>query len=449
MIGNQYDQAIADDRLCLRCRFSHHVHPIVLAVLFAWNVCGTAASNPLDASDNLAPNYVATMVLTQQTQSVVPRSFTGTLVAKRASGLGFKRIGRVESLSVDHGDRVVRGDVLARLDTAALQSQVAILRAERESAVALLDELIAGPRQQTLDAAGSRLRELQAMRDQLQNTFNRRQRLAGSDAISMQDIDDARHELAAAEARIMLQQHVVSELKEGTRKEKIAAQRAEVSRLDASLQAVAVEIQESSLIAPYDGFVSMRMVDEGAIVQPGVVVMKIIESAPYEAWVGVPPEICDGMELDQVYSLSVGGKEVSARLVAILPELDTETRTRTVILDCEQADKRDSISARTEIAKQVGAIGEIVQLNLSQTVEQTGYWLPVSALTRGVKGLWSLFVVVESEAGEFIVQRSDVEILQIDSSKVLVNGTIKSGDRVVTSGVQKLTEGQKVKLIEP
>ncbi len=398
------------------------------------------------SSSGVSTTYVATRVLAIESQSTVARSFTGTLVARRASELGFKRIGRIESLHADQGDRIDSGQVLATLDTALLESEVAILEAQREAARAKLAELVAGPRTQTIAAARSQLTELRSVRDQLRSTFDRRARLANSDAISVQDIDDARHQLAAAEAKIEAQQHAIAELEEGTRREQIDAQQAEIARLDASIKNVMVQIQESSLLAPYDAVVSRRFVDEGAIVQPGVTLFKIIELAPYEAWVGVPPEVGATLDTARAYSLTVHERVIPAKLRALLPELDPTTRTQTAIFELDPR-KVSTVSSPSPL---VGAVGEIVNLNLVQTIEQSGFWLPMSALTRGVKGLWSVYVVVEKEGdqGELVVQRNDVEIVQIDSNRVLINGTVKSGDRVVVSGVQKLSPGQEVSLMD-
>lgn len=366
-------------------------------------------------------------------------------MARRTTELGYKRIGRIEKLAADHGDPIHAGQLLAVLDTGLLETEKAVLLAQRDAAVARLDEYMAGPRKQSIAAARAQLSQLQAVRDRIEATFSRRSRLAGSDAIATQDIDDSRHQLAAAEAQIEVQQHTIAELEEGTRKEQIAAQRAEVARLDASVQNLAVQIEESHMLAPYDAIVSRRFVDEGAIVQPGVPLFKIIELAPLEAWVGLPPETCTALRIGQDYPLNLHGLPIQGRLKATLPELDPATRTQTAIFDLEPRD--ESLS---DPVQPVGTVGEIVNLDLVQTMKQSGFWLPVSALTRGVKGLWSVYVVIpdENAQDQLVVKRSDIEIVQIDSNRVLVNGTVRDGDRVVVSGVQRLTPGQRVQLAD-
>ncbi len=412
--------------------------------------------SPLNASEkgsNVQDVYVETISVNEQNDVRVSRSFTGTLVAKRSSELGFKSIGRVQKLFVEQGERVKKGQTLAELDVSSLRADVKVLESEKLVALAKLDELVAGPRKQTIEAARRQADELLAMRDQARSTFERRQRLANSEAISVQDIDDARHQLAAAEAKLKVQQQMVGELEEGTRKEQIAAQRAEVQMLDARIASLGVQLEESRLIAPYDAIVSSRIVDEGAIVSPGASIFRIIELAPLEAWIGIPPELLSEVRSAEKFELTVSGKSRTGRLKSILPELNAETRTQIIVLELNQL---ESPSVANDVGSlgfttDMDTVGQIVQLNLSQRVSQPGYWLPVAALTRGVKGLWSVYVVEDpmaddGESSGFTLQRRDVEVVQIDSNRVLVRGTLREGDRVVAAGVQKLTTGQKVLL---
>jgi RND family efflux transporter MFP subunit len=389
---------------------------------------------------------VATRVLDATAGHQMARSFTGTLRAKRASDLGFKRIGRLEKILVARGDRVEQGALIAELDLATLEAELGILAAQRAAAVARLNELLAGPRQQTLEAARAQLVELTAVRNQMQATFERRQRLANSDAISVQDIDDARHQLAAAEAKLASQKQVLAELEEGTRREQLDAQRAEVERLDATIKSIQVQFEESRIRAPYAGIIARRMADEGAIVQPGEPLVRIIEEYPLEAWIGVTPEALEELTLGEPHQLTIRSRTRTGILKSVLPEIDSSTRTQTVIFELDPPVSGDS-SEKLSISSEV--VGQIVQLTLTQRVEQAGFWLPVSALTRSNKGLWSVYVVVPlAGSDELTIERSDVEVIQIDSTQVLVRGTIKNGDRIVISGVQKVTVGQKVTLTD-
>lgn len=402
--------------------------------------------------------YVQALALSPVTETYVDRSFTGLLVARRASDLGFKRLGQVVNVYVDHGDVVDQGMLLAELDTSELLAEQSVIKAQRDASLAKLDELLAGPRQQSIEASRARTAELKALRDQALMTYQRRQRLAGSDAIAYQELDDARLQLAASEGRLAAQMQVLNELEEGTRKEQIAAQRAMVKELDANIERINVQLAESQLRAPFNAIVAKRMTDEGTVIAPGTPILRIVERDSPEAWIGVPPDLASTLSRDEECKLTVLDQPRRGRVISVLPELDATTRTQTVVIglsELEATESTDNADA-DKLAQETGypALGQIVQLHLRQKTEQEGFWLPLSALTQGIKGLWSAYVLVPADDSrpsvqEYVVRRSDLEVIQITSSHVLVRGTLQEGDRIVATGLQKLTPGQRVQLSGP
>ena len=81
--------------------------------------------------------------------------------------LGFKVAGRVSERLVDEGGRVTAGQLVARLDDAEQQDQLALRQAELAGAEALLAELEAGSRPQEIAAAEAALRSTEAERDRV------------------------------------------------------------------------------------------------------------------------------------------------------------------------------------------------------------------------------------------------------------------------------------------
>lgn len=390
---------------------------------------------------------VRSLKLVEDSGSEVPRTYSGTIVASRKSSLGFQQSGRLDKVLVDQGERVTEGQILAELDAAELGAELDVMQAELAAAVAQMEELEAGPRKQTVEAAKQKLAEMLAMRDQAKSLFLRRSRLVGSDAIAVQDIDDAKHELAAAQGRLMAQREIVAELEEGTRPEQLAAQQAVLEKLRASIKRLEVLSEQTQLKAPYDGVVAVRMMDEGAIVSPGAVVLRVLETSSPEAWVGMPVEAIEDLDIDDNYSLSVDGQEYIGKVQAILPELDQATRTQTVVFRISVKPRREIDSTQEVFVPTDLGIGQLVRLNVTQSVEQSGFWLPISALTRSARGLWSIYAIEETDLG-FEVDRREIEVLQIDSNRIFVRGTIEAGDNIVSSGTQKLTNGQRVRIAE-
>ncbi len=164
----------------------------------------------------------------------VDRTYTGTIVPRRSSSLGFERAGKLQSLTVDRGDRVQVGTPIAQLDTKNLKAEQQELLAERKQANALLKELQAGSRSETIAAAQSTVKSLQSQLKLARSKSERRQELYSSGAISREQLDEATTEVNTLNAQINEAQSQLDELLTGTRPEKIEAQQAALQQLDAN-----------------------------------------------------------------------------------------------------------------------------------------------------------------------------------------------------------------------
>ncbi|MGF1677264.1 MAG: efflux transporter periplasmic adaptor subunit, partial [Rivularia sp. (in: cyanobacteria)] len=146
--------------------------------------------------------------------------------------------------------------------------------------------------------------------------------------------------------------------------------------------------------------------------------------------IGVPIDVAKKLGSQSQQELEIGGKTYSARVKSILPEVDPATRTRTVILQ---------LASTAQVSPK-----EIARFKISQTQEIEGYWLPITALVKGDRGLWSCYAVVDQKDGNSKVERRLVEVLETNGKQVLVRGTIQAGDTIVTEGTQRLVPGQLV-----
>ena len=100
------------------------------------------------------------------------------------------------------------------------------------------------------------------------------------------------------------------------------------------------------------------------------------------------------------------------------------------------------IALRSE-ANQIVLPGQLCQIEISSELEASGFWVPASSLTNGIRGLWSLMTVVDGRAC-----RQDVEVIYTDADRVLVRGTISANDVVITNGLHRLVDGQPVEVLK-
>lgn len=416
---------------------------VILAVAVGFNR-RLVHSQPVQASTAVSVLPVDTITVEPVQDYQSTRVYTGELVARRSSDLGFERAGQVVVMLVDEGSLVEPNTPLARLDTSALEVQRQQLLALQSEAMAKLQELQAGTRPEEIAIAQAQVAEISEQLNLEQIKRQRRENLYLEGAISREQLDEVGAESNRLEARLAQAQSRLNELNAGPREEQIAAQSAVLDQFDARLASLDLEISKSTLRAPFAGTVAARSIDEGTVVAAGQSVLQLIEISAVEARVGVPVTLVDQLPVGSQHQVQVNGKSHTATVTSLQPQLDTATRTVTVILQLET----DLVTTSVP--------GQLLNLKLAETVPTSGFWMPTTALTQGAQGLWYCYMLVKSGAEQpstapdsrsFTVQRSQLEVLHTQGDRVLVRGTLQPGDRVVKSGIHRLSPGQRVRTV--
>ena len=83
---------------------------------------------------------------------------------------------------------------------------------------------------------------------------------------------------------------------------------------------------------------------------------------------------------------------------------------------------------------------QVARWSLPYSRTERGFWLPNTALMRGTRGLWSVYVVNENQR----VARRDVEMLYTGGESSFIRGTLTDGETVIVDGVHRLVPGQRV-----
>jgi len=364
--------------------------------LFPVDTTQVSAAEERDAAAQVLP--VETQVLDRSESYFVTEKFTGRVVASRQSSLGFERGGIVSAITVDEGDKVGKGDVLAKLDTAVLEARRRELNAQLAQTKATYEEI-------------------KARLDYARATVKRRDELIRNSHVSRQSYDEALFDERAMAAKLKATAATV------------AAVRAEVDVLRA-------EMDSSRIVAPFDGTIIERQSDEGTAVAAGTPLLSLIEDDALEIRIGVSEAIADTLETARVYDMQIGGRTYPTVLRTVFPTVDPETRTvRAVFLMAELDDAKPRS-------------GQLATLEISRPIAEAGFWLPLSALTSGRRGLWNVYVAVPDRQKESLlrIERRDVRIIHGESERVFVRGALRDGERVVTSGLHRLVPGQIVKL---
>lgn len=273
---------------------------------------------------------------------------------------------------------VDEGDSVAAGDVLA-RLDIRALQAERAAQVASRDAAI-------------------ARRDLAELTAERQRRLAASDFASAQRADEARFRLAEAEA--------------------------DIARFEATILTLDIALSKAEITAPFDGTVAARLRDEGARLGSGAPVLQLQETAAPQLRVGLPDALAQTLAADTPLPVTLPGGPGTATLDRLRPDLDPVTRTRAVVFTLDRP----------------APSGTLVTLELTRDAPGEGAWVPLSALSEGIQGLWTLYLLDDDN----LLRRESVEVLHATGTHAFVAGTFPATARYVPAGAHRIAPGQRV-----
>jgi HlyD family secretion protein len=238
--------------------------------------------------------------------------------------------GYLEKISVQIGDSVRQGQVIAQIDRAEFVQKVREVEAKVAQAKAAADELEAGTRSEDIRQAEEAVKQAQSRYDNAKTTRERMDALYSRQIISKKDFDNADTECAVCEAQLSANQEKLKQLKEGARREVREGSRAKLKEMEAILAQEQIRLQNTQILAPFAGEIVRRNVDSGALVSPSTPVVTLIHLETLKAVANVLEKdvglIKPGMKA-KILTEAYPGKPFEGTVVRINKALDLATRT--------------------------------------------------------------------------------------------------------------------------
>ncbi|MBI2707311.1 MAG: secretion protein HlyD [Proteobacteria bacterium] len=218
----------------------------------------------------------------------------------RQADLGFRVSGRIQEMRFEEGDVIKTGDVVAILDKAPYEADLAAARAELAQAEANFAKFQHGSRPQEIEEARATVHERQATLDNATTIFIRQKEQIKVDGTSRQDYDTALATKLEAEALLKNAEEALSLAEEGFRKEDIEAAQAAMETAKAHLQSAEINLKDTEILSPAEGVMLTRVNEPGEIVTPQSVVYTLSLNKPVwiRAYVAEPHlgDLKPGME---------------------------------------------------------------------------------------------------------------------------------------------------------
>lgn len=206
--------------------------------------------------------------------------------------------------------------------------------------------------------------------------------------------------------------------------------KAQVSEIKAALNSLNVEMRKATLISPFDGVVNRRFLDEGSVVNAGSPVFGLTSIENYQARFAVPADVIDQFEVNEPVLVKVGDINVAGTVTQRLPIRNVQTRTVDILV---------TLNSNERVRP-----GDMAILSGFRSHTETGAWLPVNALSNGLRGLWRVFVL--SNEKNTTLEARIVEVVYTDGNNAFVRGALKDGEIYVNEGTHKLAPVQMVSI---
>ena len=204
---------------------------------------------------------------------------------------------------------------------------------------------------------------------------------------------------------------------------------ARVTQTQASLDAIKLELEKSVITANYVGSVIRRNVDPGAVVSAGQPIIELANNALLTARIPVPPSVAANLNPGDFYPLSVDQQTVSGQLISIGTQRNARTRTVDILF---------SINSTNEPI----LVGDLISAKLQINLPEKGLWVPIESLARGVRGMWTVYVV--GQLGDTQLQSRAVQVIYTDGNRAFITGALSDGDLLVLNGTHRFVPQQKV-----
>lgn len=326
----------------------------------------------------------------EKPMGVCVRSFPGRAKAVREVNLAFRVAGPLVELNGDTGDKVTKGDLIARIDPRDFSVQVKTLEA-------------------TLNASQAQVTE-----SKLQ--YARYTNLIQENAAAKATYDQVKAAFEMADARA----------------------KADRKNLEAARNALG----DTILISPFTGYINRKLVENYETVSLGQVIVSLVDLSSMEVQIGIPEDLISQAGRFKNYSCefeSIPGKKFTAVLkeVGKNPNLSNQTYPLSLILNPKEISAvRPGMSARVTFTID----GE------DQTGEdQDAYFqVPAQSIVNDDQHKTFVWIVGVNKK----VHKQYVKTAGFSNSGVEVRGELNAGDWLVTAGASFLKEGQTTRILQ-
>ena len=365
------------------------------------------------------------------------RVFPGRVDASTRAELAFQVSGLLVSLPVKEGQNVAQGEVIAQLRQDEFQARLQTVQSQLDQARAALSALRQGERPEERLRREAQVRAAEARLANARTDFERHARLVRANAVPR-----AAYELAETTYRVAQEDHraALQVLEQGTmaRQEDIEAQEAQVRGLESRLVEANLQLEDSTLRAPYDGVIARRFVDVGQNIRAKEPVVQFQDVEEVDIAVDVPEAVmiaalrsADIVQMSAEIS-GAPGLEFPVRIREFAQVADPITQTFQI---------RAAMKSPPGMNLLPGMTARVTLTYRRASILDNRILVPISAVFKDATGEQVAWVVEPDQT----VSRRPVKTGEATGGQIEIAEGLQPGDRIAVAGVTFLREGMKVR----
>lgn len=336
--------------------------------------------------------------------------------------LGSVTLAKVLRVNVEEGQQVRAGDVLIELDAAEAEAQVAQARAQLDQAEGRLSQI----RRVLSRTTSEGLRQAEISLDRAQKSLTRTRSLAGTGAISAEQLEQA--EQAVALARSQREAAATQAESASAGGSDFRVSQATVAQARAALLGAEARLAQMRIVAPADGVLLWRSVEQGSVVSPGARLLVLGKAGPVQLVTQPDEKSLAFVRIGQPALASADAfpaKTFAAKVATIAPSVDAARGTVEVKLEAS--------------APPAGLLPDMtVSVSIEVDRRPAALTLPAEAV-RDPSKPW----VLALRNGR--AERREVEIGIAGDGAVEIASGLADGETVILPGAEVIEPGRKVR----
>ena len=201
-----------------------------------------------------------------------------------------------------------------------------------------------------------------------------------------------------------------------------------VNTLGADKEFLEVQLEKTTIIAPFSGRMGLKNISEGAYITPNVIIANLVQTNPLKLDFSVPEKYAAKIKVGQTIKFSIDGEDesISARIIAKDPKIDEELRTLRVRATANNSKGRYLPGMFVKVEMPLG--------------EEASIMIPTESIIPILKGK-KIYVVKDGKATEVIIRTG----LRTDTEVQVTEG-IEIGDSVIVSALMSMKPNLPVTL---